>query len=706
MYQSWIIVFLLTLHLAKANGYQLYEENGKTGLKDNHGNIIIPAQYDALGWSNGTFSIVQQTIGYRLQNLWGLISLSNRLITPPRYAEIIPTEKEILLAALQNRVTTSLTWGGLSPSGKIIIPFVYAGIRMHGSRAITYLVNGARELRYGLTDLHHRIILPSVYQNIYPIGEGYYAVQNTEGKIALFNDRGQALTPFDIDSLLDFQNGVAVFYSRGYGGLIDKQGKIIVPARFRAIDTSSHPCKARLPSSWSILTEKNLEVHRIEADTVIPVKDNRLAILTTEGVWITDDAFRIQHVYAGRIRQLSADQSTGHLRMVSDSGTGILSPDGAMVLPPVFKQVIPAHEVWIGQTLTGSKPQWHLYDLRGSAISAGYDSMAMVDEKFFRVRKNGYEGIIDINGREVLHCVYDRIHSFRQNRFVAEFHGGYGIISADNTWIVPPQPYPIEFAGTDAYLIRQGELQVLKNFKGSTLYFTTNPITAADDGMTEITAGGGRWRIDFNGRIVQRESPPLQPTDWIGESSEGYRPIRRNGRYGFVDANGLLRIPNRYEEVMPFSEGRAGIKIRNKWGFIDQQDHIVVQPVYDKASPFSGGLSIVMQKGKQGVIDRQGQVIVPVLFDSIKLLPTGRMLVGENNLYGLYEITGNQLLFAKYEYLDDLGNGLVIVRQYGKYGVVDTQGVARIPVNYDYLFYHASSRKFIGLRRSEWVNIP
>src|SRR3569623_186702 len=53
-------IFLMSLVLqASAEQFNTFDENGKVGLKDAQGKIVIPAQYEAIGWGDGKFSIVE-----------------------------------------------------------------------------------------------------------------------------------------------------------------------------------------------------------------------------------------------------------------------------------------------------------------------------------------------------------------------------------------------------------------------------------------------------------------------------------------------------------------------------------------------------------------------------------------------------------------------------------------------------------------------
>lgn len=688
------VIFFLTLHLAQANHYQLFEENGKTGLKDQSGNVLIPARYDAIGWSNGTFSVIQQTTGYKMNNHWGLISISNRLLTPAEFVELIPSESELILAARQNQVTLRITWGCLNPSGKITIPFSYAGIRINGLRAITYSVNAQNQLRYGLTDLQHRTLLPAVYAYIYPLGNLRFAVQNLNGKTALFTENGQALTDFLIDSISAFHADRAVFYQGGRQGLINRNGDIVVQAKYREITWNGTSWYGQHPNTWFVLTAQYKTEQQTEADSIIALPNGQLVVLSAQEIRFTDTRLQPLHkpVPATGIQSVSNDM----LVIRTGKYVGVVRADGSVILPCVFKSIIPAHELLLAESLALGKTQWCLYNLEGQRISSNYDYLEPLPGKFFRAGKNHFEGLLHISGQEILPCVYDKILECRNELAVVRFRNQYGIVNLNDRWTVTPQHNPLKLLGPHTYLEQEGSLTWLKNFSGTALYFTTNPIMQQGDYLIEETATGGRWTINMEGRIVHRELPPAQYADWTGPSSEGFRPVRRNGRYGFINEDGLLLIPNRYEDVMPFSEDRAGIKIRNKWGFIDRTDRIVIQPIYDRAQPFSGGISKVSQKNKWGLIDKNGKELVPVRFDSVQVLTSGRVLIQSEGFYGLADMDGDILLHTKYESITDLNNGMVIVKQHGKYGVTDTRGVPVIPVNYDYLFYHTAAQRFIA----------
>ena len=150
--------------LTRSNNFSLFEENGKVGLKNEAGEILIPATYDAIGWSDGKLSIVDKVVGYRSGGLWGLISTSNKLVTPAEFLELKRGEGSFLVAQKKS-LSQRPSFGVISTSGKTIIPFQYDGLQLSNMRAVVMSRSGTQFL-FGLCDLSHNILIPLKYQNI------------------------------------------------------------------------------------------------------------------------------------------------------------------------------------------------------------------------------------------------------------------------------------------------------------------------------------------------------------------------------------------------------------------------------------------------------------------------------------------------------------------------------------------------------------
>lgn len=79
--------------------------------------------------------------------------------------------------------------------------------------------------------------------------------------------------------------------------------------------------------------------------------------------------------------------------------------------------------------------------------------------------------------------------------------------------------------------------------------------------------------------------------------------------YGLVDRFGVV-APLIYEEIGIFSNGLARVKRNGKYGFIDACGSEVIKPKYDKASNFIDGKAVVRTSNDSMVLNTDGKVLV------------------------------------------------------------------------------------------------
>lgn len=696
------LIFLAGTLQSRAESYTTFEENGKVGLKNEAGQIVIPAKYEALGWSNGSFSLAGRVTGYKLNGSWGVLSLNNERVTPADYFSLTPTDGQLIVASKRSpsfRIST----GCISTEGKIVIPFNYIGVKVHSLRAVAFIREG-NLFKHGLIDLENKVLIPFQYRNIYPIGSLRYAVENFNGKTAVFSESGKQITGFSIDSLSQFTNNLAIIYEAGKQGLISREGELRSEAKYREIQFDQKTVRVRMPDEWRILDAQNKLMETIEADSVVGVGNGRYKINYSVSSKLTDNAFK--QIGTESFSDVGSFRN-GFAVFKSGARYGVVKKNGEILLQASFQKIVMAGDYILTFERNIDKTSWVLRDTLGQRLnSKTYDLILPKQEQIFPVIKNGYWGALNNKGIEIIACVYDSILESSNDQLAVKFKGQYGIISLKEEWLAYPQPQKVKLLNHDRYFRKNGNTLFLCSFNGTILYFTINPIEVKENYFIESVSTGGTWTIDFDGRIVSRQLPPAEPTEKIFPSTEGLRGIKKNGRYGFIDDEGRLRIANRYEDIKPFSEGLAAIKIRNKWGFINRDEKIMIQPAYEEAAPFEKGYCVIKQKGMYGLLNHKGNLVLPARYDTVTILENGRLLIAVGELKGLADQHGNILLHPKYASVVDLNNGFVIIRQEGKFGLVTLQGISTIPLIYDHLEYDAEKNRYLALKKSEWVTLP
>lgn len=681
--------------------YKLFELEGKQGLKDDEGNVLISAKYDELGWSKGGFHVSNQAIGYRAGDRWGIITLHDRVVTEARYTRLYPATGGMLVAATLHQTSLQHRYGIITVEGKTIIPLKYVAVKPAGLRVI---VTGRQGKKFvsGVLDLDNRVVIPLGYNDISFLGNMRFSVVNEDGKAALFSDKGKQLTSFDRDSIGNFRNGYAITCNNHLRGLINIDGIEVVPVGRKEFNISPDGVTAREFNSWYAVSDDNKVITSFRYDQVESFGKGVRRVEANGKTWLIDD-------YEQALTPQNYDGITvldnGLVSFRIGSGIGILNSDFEEVLPARFDSVFLTDDLLCLRENIHGRNVWSLYDRFGVRKSRyHYEGIGDRSRYLYPVRRNGHWGFVNRSGEEVVHCVYDEVSPYVGGLAVVNFHKEYGIIDKTGEWVVLPQKSPLKVIDSKYYLQFNGRLTTLKDIEKGTVYFTENPVEIKENYLLEHLADGKVWKIDFQGRIVT----PVVSGDRYEEvrpPSEGFYAVKIDGKYGFIDAENRLRVANRYDEVGSFSEGLAAISLMGRWGFIDKAERLVIQPLYKNNSVFKNGLAIVANEKGAGLIDVTGKQVCALEYDNITRLANGRFIAQKGDKYGLISETGKVIINVKYQELRDLDNGFAVVKLFGKYGLVSTHGVDIIPVMYDQLIYDEANESYLAMKKSEWESV-
>ncbi|HYG17369.1 MAG TPA: WG repeat-containing protein, partial [Ohtaekwangia sp.] len=418
--------FLLITFFSAAHNYTVFEENGKVGLKNDQGEVLIPAQYQALGWSNGELSFVNNVTGYQMNGLWGLIDLSNHKVTKPTFETIIPGEGSLLIAQKKSPLSLRIVAGCVTTEGKEVIPFSYDGVKIASLRAIVFTKIG-NEYKYGLIDLENKTLIPQQYKNVRSIGSLRYAVEDFSNRIALFTEAGKQISSFNIDTIGIFTRNYAIIHQNLQQGLIDRNGEIKLEPKFREIvireDGTIH---ARQADEWYFLDGANKLIQKTLADKIEPVGKNLLKVSMSGNVMLTDPS--LKPVTSAHYKSLSAFQNGKAVFQMGDK-YGLIRKDGSVVIPAHYNALVQDRQF----VLARQRERWMLLDSLGEQRSAkSYDNIMPFNGKYFAVQQRGYWGAIDFTGKEALACSYDSLLQALDNLIVVKFRGQYGIMTVND----------------------------------------------------------------------------------------------------------------------------------------------------------------------------------------------------------------------------------------------------------------------------------
>ncbi|MDX1627401.1 MAG: WG repeat-containing protein [Fulvivirga sp.] len=686
--------FTISFNPAKADTrdeYIVYEQNGKQGLKNSEGKVVIPAKYQALGWSRGKVEVVAGVLGFKNEGNWGLLSIDHEVIKKPQFTQLYKGNGEYLVAArVENQYRDYL--GLISPTGKEVIPFEYAHLDLAGS-IVVVARKTSQKFNYGLINLKREVVIPLKHKNISYLGGGLFAVKNFEDRTAIFNDKGKIVYDFMLDSIGQFKNNHAVIYHQHQRGLINHQGQIVLEPVYESISHDNKTAQCKPFDQWYRMDRNQNITDTFHVANVAPYKTGYLRMQANGLHWIADQ--QGQQTSARQFDHIL--QSEGNLAAYAEKGKwGVLNAAGKIKIPARYDMTKVYNDLVVAKGNSG----WALYDsfnIRKTRYY--YQQIDPMEGRLFPVKKDGFWGFINRMGEEVIPCVYESVGNFKAGYLPVAFHGKKGIINKQNEWIILPHDADsISIINDRYFLTYQGDLVKLLDAEEELIYFTQNKLEVKDGYLLEYTSDGELWKIDFSGQIEAGSADDMY--EMIREPSEGFYAIKKDGAYGFIDKQNRLRIANRYEDVGDFHEGLAAFQLRGKWGFMNKMEKIVVQPVYEKVREFRSGVSIAYSKSGAGLISSSGEELTSFDYDSLEFIDDNKLLAYKHGKIGVVDTRGRVMINVKYEELKILENGYFIVKKFDEYGLVDEQGVNLIPIIYDKMIYLPYTNQYLGLKKS------
>ncbi len=717
------------------SNYTIVERENKKGIVNKRGQVVVPVQYEDLGWSDREEQLLGDVIGYKKGGLWGLINLKNERVASPAYTVLIPYNDHLIIAARKRSYNKEIVYGLINTKGRPQLEFKYYRLEKNGDRLIATVKDG-NEFKTGLIDERSKVYIPMSYRWVRPLTPDVYAVADTNKKIAFFSAVGTRICEFELDSIQALNDRYELVYHNGKTGIFDKTTQKLIRPEYRQIEVDEKGGIRGLKfREWMITDSANHILNVFNYDRVEPVGKGLYKVAIGGAQALIDES---DHNLTG-FKKIEIGNVVGSAAFFKeDHRYGVVSLGGKTVLEPVYDTIIAWQDYFLAKGPVESKYGWVLYKDTGKRLTAKvYEEMQPVGSRYFAVKSGGYWGAVNGLGEEVLFCKYDRVAKYLNGRFKVNLLGEDGIIGLHGDWVVLPMKKEIDMLDDEHYLVRSPYGSYVARYPKTILFSAEYFLYPRNELYLEKTRDGKIGLLDARG---QRIIPPVYDeiskleedslyitragTDYsfitkhgqmvdrldqryqeVREMSDYFIGVKIDGRWGFVDINGNLRVANRYEGIGPYHEDMAPIKLRGKWGFIDKLELLKVQPLYDTVYPFRNGLARVQYKGNFGMVDKHGKRVLDFEYDDILALETGGYITVKDGKKGLVNQDGHVLIWPKFDKVVDLNNKYVIVVRRGRYGLMSTEGLSPIPTLYDEIIYDPWKREYLVARPAEWKNL-
>ncbi len=159
-----------------------------------------------------------------------------------------------------------------------------------------------------------------------------------------------------------------------------------------------------------------------------------------------------------------------------------------------------------------------------------------------------------------------------------------------------------------------------------------------------------------------------------GTRSVQLKPVHFGDSWGFVNAEGKLIIPPRFETAEPFSDGLAVVSEAGRFGYIDAWGEYVIYPEFARARSFSESMAAVIFSVRWGFIDRAGRFRVNPLYDECGDFSEGLAAVRWRGRWGFIDTGGAFVIFPRFDDARGFHNGWAGVKIGERWGKINRKG--------------------------------
>lgn len=283
--------------------------------------------------------------------------------------------------------------------------------------------------------------------------------------------------------------------------------------------------------------------------------------------------------------------------------------------------------------------------------------------------ENGKFGIRNAAATVMIPFVNDTLYSLNHRHFVAKRGTKYGVVSGNNTTIIP----------FDYDAVSYKKLELWSKYKDEFKYF--------------LIRKGDKYNL-YNEHF-KLLIPALQDT--IAVSRYKYIIANEGAKHTVYDLQGTAKFSMECDRLEGQYDGYFYFYKNGLRGIADAKGHIILPPLYKNASMSLGVIS--MGEGdKRYVIDGQGNKLLPFpIRDAYAIYSENEMydhattfitLSVDDKKNGLYTTDFKELIPPIYAHIHGIFlDKYAVVQQGIKFGVVDTGNRVIIPFEYDNIDY-------------------
>ena len=655
MKKNYLLLSLLVFTL------NLSAQSGKTIKLDKYTTLYV----------NDTISVIMSK-----KSKYGVATNDGKLLVPVEYDDILQRVltdydygKELFFLVSKND-----KWG-IASNRKVYVEPEFDNFVSQAEKLLSFIKDG----KQGVVTLKGRVVLPAEYDvvNFYPQSWSSFIIAAfKDGQWTIFNDYNLDLVDVDfpIDALESteclvtledeqyilasaFYNGFARVCKNDHYGMVNPQGKIIVPAEFDDVSAlGDRLFVVGKDEKYGLFRNDGKQLAPCSFDLSMGFGPDSLYVLMSKG----DHLYEID--FDGNVRkQASVEDLKDKYTWVLDCYNGqaivyidrepcVMAYDGTVIIPRKYRHIESANNSGAFGLTFDKKSYYKVANDNGLFAAFDEKGVKLTDFKYADLHYVGGNkeafvvatveddkvkcGVCDSTGREIIPLEYESFRTCAGDVFALSRNGKYGVVNTDNKTVIPFEldsvTTVISLVGLDfenmCHMIAASKAGkwALINGDGKKLTDFELDSVSTDFGIREspmiAIKKGNKWALmdregnqltdfafDLIGRSLMSQSATL-----IEDYSEGMGKAMSDSGYGYFDSKGNLVIPCVYKYGQEFSCGLAAVeKERYQYGYIDKKGNVVIPFIYENASSFDPKTKTARAKlnDQRVTINMKGEVV-------------------------------------------------------------------------------------------------
>lgn len=380
-----------------------YKEEEYFGFMDYSGKIIIPAEFEQVGFFKEGLALAVKN------GQSGYLDKSGKVVIPFQYSSGSDFEQGRAIVEKNGR------FGMIDRVGNLIFPLEFndLGFLSEG------LVYGMKDSLYGYYDKNFSVRLPEKYTEAFAFIDGKAKVQIGENQ-AFIDEYGTFTVPPGYPEISFFNDTLLTFEEEELFGLMRKNCQVVVPAVYE-------------------------EIGQLSIDRALVVRDGLLGYIDGSGKEIVKPQFEVFPNY------LERGQFHSNLAIVKQKGKfGIIDKQGKVVLPISYSEI---GNISALISFTKGKA-WGFMDLTGKVIiQPEFDYAESFKDGLAVVEKLTLQGVIDSKRKEIIPLNFTSIDRLTKDMFLVSNGSKYGVYSTKGEQLVPLNYQQIRLIEKDFLLL-------------------------------------------------------------------------------------------------------------------------------------------------------------------------------------------------------------------------------------------------------------